>query len=253
MDESMDAIKKRTPEIAASKQQFAMTSINNLALLLNDILKQMQQQMSQSMSGQQMSEKQGGSPKLSDLQKQLNKKIENLKKSGKSGRQLSEELAKLAAEQEMIRNSMKKGMGEGKMGENGEPKNGSNENGKEEGGSQEGENGEDGNGGYKELLDNMEKTEEDLVNKRVTEELLERQAQILTRLLESEKAEKERELDNKREAKTAEQDLQKNAPEDFSEYLKLKEMQIELLKTIPTSLNQYYKKQVNEYFKKIKN
>ncbi len=249
MDESMDAIKKRTPEIAASKQQFAMTSINNLALLLNDILKQMQQQMSQAMSGKQMSEKQGGSPKLSDLQKQLNKKIENLKKSGKSGRQLSEELAKLAAEQEMIRNAMKKGMGQSGMGEGGKPENGEQE-GQE---GKEGDNGEEGNNGYKELLDKMEETEEDLVNKRVTEELLNRQEQILTRLLESEKAEKERELDNKREAKTADQDLQKNAPEDFSEYLKLKEMQIELLKTIPTSLNQYYKKQVNEYFKKIKN
>jgi len=252
MDESMDAIKKRTPEIAASKQQFAMTSINNLALLLNDILKQMQQQMSQAMSGKQNSEKQGGSPKLSDLQKQLNKKIENLKKSGKSGRQLSEELAKLAAEQEMIRNAMKKGMGQSGMGEGGKQENG--EPGEQEGQEgKEGENGEEGNNGYKELLEKMEETEEDLVNKRVTEELLNRQEQILTRLLESEKAEKERELDNKREAKTADQDLQKNAPEDFSEYLKLKEMQIELLKTIPTSLNQYYKKQVNEYFKKIKN
>ncbi len=253
MDESMDAIKKRTPEIAASKQQFAMTSINNLALLLNDILKQMQQQMSQSMSGKQMSEKQGGSPKLSELQKQLNKKIENLKKSGKTGRQLSEELAKLAAEQEMIRNAMKKGMGQSGMGENGKPENGggSEQEGGEEG--KEGKNGKDGDNGYKDLLEKMEETEEDLVNKKVTEELLERQADILTRLLESEKAEKERELDNKREAKTAEQDLQKNTPEDFSEYLKLKEMQIELLKTIPTSLNQYYKKQVNEYFKKIKN
>ncbi|WP_020528458.1 DUF4175 family protein [Flexithrix dorotheae] len=254
MNESLDAIKKRTPEIAASKQQFTMTSINNLALLLNDILKQMQQQMSQSMSGQQMSEKQGGSPKLSDLQKQLNQRIENLKKSGKSGKQLSEELAKLAAEQEMIRNAMKQGMGKGQPGKEGGKQEG--KQGEKEGEGTEGsdgkEGGKDGDGGYKELLEKMEKTEEDLVNKKVTNELLERQAEILTRLLESEKAEKERELDNKREAKTAEQ-KDKNPPSDFSDYLKMKEMQIELLKTIPTSLNQYYKKQVNEYFKKIKN
>ncbi len=252
MNESLDAIKKRTPEIAASKQQFTMTSINNLALLLNDILKQMQQQMSQNMSGQQMSEKQGGSPKLSDLQKQLNQRIENLKKSGKSGKQLSEELAKLAAEQEMIRNAMKQGMDKGQPGKEGGKQDGK-QGGKEGEGTEGKEDGKDGEGGYKEILDKMEKTEEDLVNKKVTNELLERQAQILTRLLESEKAEKERELDNKREAKTAEQNKDKNPPSDFSEYLKMKEMQIELLKTIPTSLNQYYKKQVNEYFKKIKN
>ncbi|MDW8287661.1 MAG: DUF4175 family protein, partial [Flammeovirgaceae bacterium] len=48
LDESIDAIRKRIPEIASSKQQFAMTSINNLALLLNDILDQMQENMSMS-------------------------------------------------------------------------------------------------------------------------------------------------------------------------------------------------------------
>jgi hypothetical protein len=242
MDESMDAIRKRTPEIAASRQQFAMTSMNNLALLLNDILKQMQQQMSQAMSGKQMSEKKGGSPKLSDLQKQLNNRIEELKKSGKTGRELSEELAKLAAEQEMIRNALKQGMDKGK-GQKGE---------KEGQGSMDGNNG-DGGDGYKELLDKMEKTEEDLVNKKITQETLERQKEIMTRLLESEKAQRERELDEQRESRTAEQRKNQNTPNEFNEYLKVKEMQIELLKTIPTSLNPYYKKQVNEYFKRIKN
>ncbi|MDW7695350.1 DUF4175 family protein [Flammeovirgaceae bacterium SG7u.111] len=267
MDESLESIRKRSPEIAASKQQFAMTSINNLALLLNDILKSMQNQMSMAMSGQQMSEKQGGMPNMSDLQKQLNQKIQNLKKSGKSGRALSEQLAKLAAEQEMIRNAMKKsmegqkGMGKGKQqggaeggdGQNGEGGNPNGENENPEGkGPGEEKGGKEGGNGYDELLKKMEETEEDLVNKRITNELIERQQEILTRLLESEKAEKERELDKQREAKTAEQNKNQASPNDFSEYLKLKEMQIELLKTIPTSLNQYYKKEVNEYFKKIK-
>ncbi len=96
----------------------------------------------------------------------------------------------------------------------------------------------------------MEKTEEDLVNKRITQETINRQKEILTRLLQSEKAMRERELDNKREAKTA-SEKEKSNPKDFSEYLKTKEKQIELLKTIPASLNPYYKKEVNEYFKKI--
>jgi len=255
MEESLDAIRKRTPEIAASKQQFTMTSVNNLALLLNDILKQMQQQMSASMSGQQMSEKQSGSPSMSELQKQLNQKIENLKKSGKSGRELSEELAKLAAEQERIRNAMKQSMGQGGNPNGQQGKEGGEEEGMQEGeGSEGGENGNgQGDQGMAELLEEMEKTEEDLVNKRLTNELLERQKDILTRLLESENAERERDMEKEREAKTADQNLRKDSPENFSEYLKIKEMQIELLKTIPTSLNQYYKKQVNEYFKKIKN
>ncbi len=234
MKESLSAIKKRTPEIASSKQQFTMTSVNNLALLLDDILQQMQQQMSQSMSGQQNNEKKSSSPSLSELQKQLNQRLQNLKKSGKSGRQLSEEFAKLAAQQEMIRNAMQ------------QKQQGAKQQGKE------GKNGEGGENGYKEMLREMEKTEEDLVNKRLTQETIQRQQEILTRLLESEKAEKERELDNKREAEKAQQNINNKLPQDFLEYIKIKETQVELLKTIPTSLNKYYKKQVNEYFKKLK-
>ena len=233
MDESTDAIKRRIPSLASGKQQFAMTSINNLALLLNDILKQMHQQMSANMSGKQMSEKKQENSSLSQLQRQLNQQIQNLKKSGKSGKQLSKALAKLAAQQQAIRNALKKGMGK-QIGNKGHKNN-------KEGGN------------YSKILKEMEKTETDLVNKKLTTQTLKRQKEILTRLLESEKAQKERELDDKRESKTAKQHLKKKQPADFSEYLKIKELQIELLKTIPTSLNPYYKKQINEYFKKLKN
>ena len=45
MDESTQQLRERRLSVAASKQQFAMTSINNLALMLSDVLKNMQQQM----------------------------------------------------------------------------------------------------------------------------------------------------------------------------------------------------------------
>jgi len=108
----------------------------------------------------------------------------------------------------------------------------------------------EGGGNIAEMLEKMEKTEEDLVNKRITQETLNRQKEILTRLLESEKAMREREQDQKREAEHA-KDKNKVNPPQFSDYLKQKEKQIELLKTIPPSLNPYYKKEVNEYFKKL--
>jgi hypothetical protein len=49
----------------------------------------------------------------------------------------------------------------------------------------------------------MDKIETDLVNKRLTKEMLKRQQQILTRLLEHEKAEREREQDEQRQAESA--------------------------------------------------
>jgi uncharacterized protein YdaU (DUF1376 family) len=105
-------------------------------------------------------------------------------------------------------------------------------------------------GDISKMLEQMEKSEEDLVNKRVTEELIQRQKEILTRLLESEKAMREREEDPNREANTA-KEKQQIVPPAFEEYLKLKEKQVELLKTIPPSFNPYYKQKVNEYFKKM--
>jgi hypothetical protein len=275
MDEATEEIRKRVPETASSKQQFAMTSINNLALLLNDLLQQMQEQMQSMGMGQpkNMSQKsKGSSPKMSELQQQLNQKIENLKKSGKQGRELSEELAKLASEQEAIRRAIKQqqqgkkpgqgkgqGSGSGESGESGEGgENG--ENGKDgkdgaKPGEKQGKNSEKGEGGEKDggngVSNLMEETEKDLVNKKIDDELLRRQKEILTRLLESEKAQRERDEDNKREAERA-KDKQNDAPKQFEEYIKLKEKQTELLKTVPPALHPYYKKQVNEYFKKVK-
>jgi len=96
----------------------------------------------------------------------------------------------------------------------------------------------------------MEQSETDLVNKRLTEQTIQRQREILTRLLEAEKSARERELDNKREAKTA-QDIARRVPPSFEKYNQAKEKQTELLKTIPPALSPYYKQKVNEYFKKI--
>ncbi|MFD2999851.1 DUF4175 family protein [Pontibacter toksunensis] len=228
MDNSMQELRDRNVGKANVQQQLAMTSMNNLALMLNDAMKQMQQAMQQmgSMAGKQK----GNKPKPGDfgeMQQQLNKKIEDLKKGGKSGKALSEELAKLAAEQEALRNALKELEKQGlKPGE-------------------KGQNGELGN-----ISKMMEQSETDLVNKRLTEQTIMRQREILTRLLEAEKSAKERELDNKREAKTA-QEIARKVPPSFEKYFKAKEKQTELLKTIPPALSPYYKQKVNEYFQSI--
>ncbi|MDN5214606.1 hypothetical protein QQ020_21175 [Fulvivirgaceae bacterium BMA12] len=230
MDKTIKALRDRKKSLAVSKQQFTMTSINNLALLLDDVLQQMQQQMADAMGKPQKGNKGKNMPGLSELQKQLNQQIQQLQKSGKSGRQLSEELAKLAAEQQRLRQALQE-MNE-KYGNNGE------------------EGGKDGGKAVNDLLDKMEETETDLVNKRLSSEMIERQREILTRLLEAENALRERELDEKREAEKA-KDYEKRLPKAFEEYIKLKEKEIELLKTVPLRLNPYYKKEVNEYFKRI--
>ena len=222
MDESVTSIKERQKPAASAKQQLAMTSMNNLALMLDDVMQQMQQSLSDAM-GNPSSGKPQELPGMSELQEQLNNQIRELQQSGKSGRELSEELAKLASEQEKIRQALKDAQ--------------------EQYGEEPGSMGD--------LLQKMEETEIDLVNKRLSKETIQRQQEIMTRLLEAEESLRERELDTEREAQTAVQ-YEKELPKAFEEYLKQREKEIELLKTVPPKLLPYYKNEVTDYFERLK-
>ncbi len=224
IDNVIDANKERRRPQASNEMQLSMTSINNLALLLDDHFDMMMQMMANAKPSSGKGKKKGQKPSLSQLQKNLNQKIEDLKKGGKGGRELSEELAEMAAEQERIRKAlqeMQNKMKDGKMP-----------------------------GG--DLPSKMEQTEMDLVNKQITDQLIKRQQDILTRMLETEKSLREQDQEEERKGETA-KDYDKEIPKAFEEYLRLKEKEVELLKTVPPKLYPYYKKEVSEYFKRIGN
>jgi len=235
IDEASDAIKQRNPGKASGKQQYAMTAMNNLALLLSDVMKQMQEQMAKQKEGDQMCNKPKkgkGKPSMSQLQKQLNQQMQEMKdgKDGKNqGKQLSQKLAQLAAEQERIRRGLKE---------------------MEKEGGEKGAGGKNISDEIRKLEQLMKETEKDIVNKNITQQTINRQQEIMTRLLEAETAEKEREKDNKRESKTAQQ-FDRNQNNIFDEYIKQKEKEVELLKSISPDLTPYYKEKVNQYYKTI--
>ncbi|NQZ74972.1 MAG: hypothetical protein HRT61_02520 [Ekhidna sp.] len=230
IDESIDFLKDRNRGRALSSQQFAMTSINNLALLLDDTMQQMQMAMSEAMgnSSQQQDQQSQGLPDLQEMQNQLGEQMNQLQGSGKSGRELSEELARLAAQQELIRRQMEmlKEAQDGKPG------------------------GGLGGDELKRAIDMMEQNEVDLVNKRITRQLINRQKQIITKMLEAEKAQRNQEMDEEREGQQP-STISREIPPGFEKYLELKRKEIELLKTIPIELNQFYKKEVNDYFRRL--
>lgn len=101
------------------------------------------------------------------------------------------------------------------------------------------------------IIDQMDKIEIDLVNKRLNNEMLQRQEKILTRLLEAEKAQREREFDNKRKAESGEA-KERKMPPSMEEYLKKREAEIDLYKSVSPSLRPYYKMLVEEYFNSLK-
>jgi chromosome segregation ATPase len=222
LDKVIEANRERRRPQAASEMQMTMTSINNLALMLDDHFDMMTQMMQNAKPSMGKSKKKGQKQSLSQMQQQLNQKIQELKGSGKQGRQLSEELAEMAAEQERIRKAlqeMQEKMKDGKM----------------PGGDLQGK---------------MEQSEMDLVNKQLSEQLIKRQQEIVTRLLETEKSAREQDMDEERKGETA-KDYEKEIPKAFEDYLRLKEKEVELLKTVPPKLYPYYKKEVSEYFKRV--
>ena len=97
----------------------------------------------------------------------------------------------------------------------------------------------------------MNKVETDLVNKKLTNETLQRQEEIMTRLLEAERAEREREYDPKRKADQA-KGVEPASPPSLQEYLKKRESEVELYRTVSPTLTPYYKGLVEQYFKALK-
>ncbi len=223
IDNAINENKERRRPQALNEMQLSMTSVNNLALLLDDHFDMMMQMMANAKPSSK-GKKKGQKPSLSEMQKSLNQKIEDLKKGGKGGRELSEELAEMAAEQERIRKAFKEMQNKMKDG-------------KMPGGD---------------LPSKMEQTEMDLVNKQLTDQLIRRQQDILTRMLETEKSQREQDQEEERKGETA-KEYEKEIPKAFEEYLRLKEKEVELLKTVPPKLYPYYKKEVSEYFKRIGN
>ena len=266
MDKTLADIGERRTYEARSKQQYVMTSANNLALMLDEILQQMQQDMSSQMGGAGMCMKPGSNgkpnpsslPSLREMQEQLAEQLKKAKKGmkgkkpgdgqkgqngmngkgagqgsspgeggdGQNGDGMSEQLAKLAAQQAAIRERIK------------ELKETLNEDGSGSG------------NGLNKIIEDMEKTEEDIIFERITQETIDRQKDILTRLLEHEKAERERDWDEKRESQEAKNDEYGN-PDRVLEYKREKEKELELLRTIPPDLKSYYRNKVNNYFNSV--
>jgi hypothetical protein len=230
MNESVKSIKDRQINTATAKQQFAMTSMNNLALMLSDVFSQMQQQMAMAMPGSGKGKKgkqKGESPGMGEMQEKLNGKIKQLGQGKEGQGSSSEQLARMAAEQAAIRKMIQELMDSQKGTEAGK------QFGKE----------------LQEISDKMDETETDLVNKRITPELIKRNQEITTRLLESEKAMKEQDEDEQRKAQSAKQ-LPRQPPPAFEKYIREKEKQTELLRTIPPTFSPFYKREVDSYFRK---
>lgn len=228
IEKSIDFLGDRRTSEANRSQQFAMTSINNLALMLNEALEQLQKQKSQSGGkGKKQSMKD-----LQKMQEQLNQKMQNardkMQKEGNMGTvpkgQMSQEFAKMAQQQQMIREALQKVNKE------------------------QNKDGKGPLGNLNQLAEEMKKTELDLVNKKIVEETMNRQKNLNTKLLDADKAQREQDEHSKRESNVAKQ-FPPSYKKMMDKYIKQQQGESELIQKLPPNLNYYYKNKIAEYFK----
>lgn len=250
-DLAIDDIDEHRRRELNKHQQLAMTSYNNLALLLNESLQSMQQQMQSMMEGSGQCNNPGkkGRPKSGqnmsseDMKQMLKKQLEQMQKGpnkggkepgekegseGKPGQggmngMGSKEIAKMAAEQNAIRQRLE------------QLKKELNKEGKGQGNQ------------LNPLIKELEEQEKQLINKKFNNELLNRQKDIITRLLESEKALMNRGFEDKRESKSG-KDKNSGNKINLDEYNKEKLKQVEILRSVDPMYRKYYKDKANQYF-----
>ena len=252
---ALEDIEERRKRELAFHQQYVMTSYNNLALLLNESLQSMQQQMQSMMEGSGSCNNPGGKGKPKpgssmnpgDMKQMLKKQLEQMQKGMNEGGKKpgdkpgdgignkpgqgsqgmmglgNKEVAKMAAEQTAIRQRLE------------QLRNELNKDGKGSGNK------------LNPLIKELEQQERDLINKKFNSEMINRQKEILTRLLESEKALMERGFEEQRESKSGKNHNYGNQIR-FEEYNRQKLRQIELLRSVDPSLNKYYRDKANEFF-----
>jgi len=223
---------RQTPE-ATNNQQFAMTAMNNLALMLSEALDQLQR-MSKNGQGKGKSKKQSLS-QLVQMQKELNQNMQKAREQMQQGNpagqkkgqgqnaNTSEQFAKMARQQQVIREML------------------------QQIDQDENKDGRSGLGNLDKISQQMEQNERDLVNKRITDEALKRQQQIQSRLLDAQNAKQQRDNDQQRDSRAG-KDLPPGYIKALQDYQQVKAKQTEQIRTVCPALNLYYKQRIDLYF-----
>lgn len=210
------------------EQHKAMTSINNLANMLTDVMDQLQQQMMQQKQGQGSCTKPGaGNPnmqKLGEMQKKLNGQMQKM--MGKGGKGMDpKKLAEMAKQQEAIRKALQE----------------AHQKIQQEGGKELGD--------MNKIMNDMKMTEDQLKNKQLTQETMFRQQKILNRLLDSFKSVREKEeFENSRKSNTGREE-ERIAPDklELDEYKN--KIRQELLKSNQLEYSNDFIILIEKYFK----
>lgn len=226
LDKAMDELTEGLYPNARASQQFVMTASNNLALMLNEALENLEKQMANAQPGDQECENPGQGQsgmnmlkqESESIKQQLQQMIEQMKNG--SPQNMNQQMGQSLMQHEMMQQMLREIMNNGSVGS-------------------------DARKTLQEIDNMLEQNRKQLMNKNVNAQMIERQNKITTRLLEAEKAELEREFEDERESRSAE-DFQSN-PAQFFEFQIRDNSTLEYLNRNSHKLNNFYNKKYKQY------
>lgn len=216
---------------ATTHQQLVITATNNLALMLSEILQQIEDQLNNPQDGDGKPQPGQGGKQMSQLQQQsesLKEQLQRMIDQMKNGNQpMSKEMSESLMMHEMMQQMLREMMNSGTIGES----------------------------ARKQLQDIdrlLEQNRRDLMNRNINQGMVRRQSEIMTRLLEAERAEMERDQDNKRESNTADEQFYSNPAKLFN-FDQERNISIENFQRDHFKLNNFYQNKFKNYIEQFNN
>lgn len=231
-DESLKMLEEGRNYNVLISQQKVMTSFNNLALFLSEIITKAEEEMANAMPGEQECSKPGKGKKQSmdmlkqsqeSIKQQLQKMIDQMKSRSMDG--MNKQLGKTLAQQEVMQQLIREMLGDSEVGSSAKEQ-------------------------LKMVDQLLETNKQDIITKNISAQTINRQNLILNKLLNAEMAELERDTDNERESKTASEKFYSN-PDLFFQYKKNTEKGYEQLIKSNYKLEQYYDKKYKKYINSL--
>ena len=234
MNKAIEELVEGRLSTAIRQQQMAITSANNMALLLNEALENLQKQMANAMPGDQQCDKPGGNPgksmgQLKETQQNLKNQLQQMIDQMKEGQQdkMSEQIGKSLAQQEMMQQMIRELLMNSEVGSAAKEQ-------------------------LKEIDQLLERSNIDLANKNISATMIERQNLILNKLLKAEMAEMERDVDDERESKTVDDNFYSN-PVVFFEYKHEEKEFLDVIERNNYQLRIFYDRKYREYINNLRN
>lgn len=217
-------------------QQTIMQNINELVVMMQESLKNMESNMS-GKGGNCDKPGKKKKPGMSRMKKQqesfkksLQEMIDGLKKGekGQKGQQgTSEQLSKMLGAQEKMQQMLQQMMQSGEVGQKAGQK-------------------------LKEINKIIDQNIDDILNRNISDKMFNRQNEILSRMLEAEKAEEEREKDDKRESKSVKNQKLSN-PGEILEYKGEEKIQRGIIFKPDIPLKYFFQRKYDNYLNNMEN